>query len=541
MRTIRVWLPAVASLALFGTGAHGQPVTTIITHGYSLDATKGAWVEGMADAIIARAIDEGAPGGAVCRYDAATGAWRLVSGELIPGEPVCLIFRWLQDFAKPGEDWGFAEAAADALYAALRDATFIDASGEPIEGFDLVANRQLHFLGHSRGVVVNSEAVQRLGAAGIGVDHVTGFDPHPMDGTLDFPINFDWGDPTPQRWSNITFHDNYWRADGGILNAADPDGISIPGAFNVQLNESTLNCCGYSIAHSDVHLWYHGTIDFAPNACDGEQCITATMRNTWWPGGFTEVGFYYSIIGGGSAFRPANGAGVDPGSVPAIYGGTFDHASQAGWLFHGGDLAAAIVNESGRTFLKLGPAQGLSATHNRFHLPEHAAAITCSYRIITADAVGLDDTLRMELIDAEGNVTPLGGAIDLTQPAGGWIKGAAAFTIPPSVERKRRYRLRIVLNSGAAVHATVGVDDIDIEIGEPPIPCPGDAVSNVTFAPPGDGVIDGADLAFLLGEWGRSPGSPADLVSNVTFAPPPDGVVDAADLAFLLGAWGPCR
>jgi hypothetical protein len=33
----------------------------------------------------------------------------------------------------------------------------------------------------------------------------------------------------------------------------------------------------------------------------------------------------------------------------------------------------------------------------------------------------------------------------------------------------------------------------------------------------------------------------ADMVSNVTFAPPGDGTVDAADLAFLLGEWGRCR
>ena len=34
---------------------------------------------------------------------------------------------------------------------------------------------------------------------------------------------------------------------------------------------------------------------------------------------------------------------------------------------------------------------------------------------------------------------------------------------------------------------------------------------------------------------------PADTVTSATFAPPADGVVDAADLAFLLGAWGPCE
>ncbi len=71
--------------------------------------------------------------------------------------------------------------------------------------------------------------------------------------------------------------------------------------------------------------------------------------------------------------------------------------------------------------------------------------------------------------------------------------------------------------------------------------CPADIVNNVTFQPPPDGVVDAADLAALLGAWGRSRGSnPADIVNNVTFQPPPDGVVDAADLAYLLGAWGAC-
>ncbi len=71
--------------------------------------------------------------------------------------------------------------------------------------------------------------------------------------------------------------------------------------------------------------------------------------------------------------------------------------------------------------------------------------------------------------------------------------------------------------------------------------CPADMVSNVTFQPPPDGVVDGADLAFMLGAWGPNPGSPADIVSNVTFQPPPDGVVDGADLAYMLGSWGTCE
>ena len=48
----------------------------------------------------------------------------------------------------------------------------------------------------------------------------------------------------------------------------------------------------------------------------------------------------------------------------------------------------------------------------------------------------------------------------------------------------------------------------------------------------GDGVIDGADLGSLLGEWGACPGCRADFND--------DGQVDGDDLGTLLGQWGPC-
>lgn len=53
--------------------------------------------------------------------------------------------------------------------------------------------------------------------------------------------------------------------------------------------------------------------------------------------------------------------------------------------------------------------------------------------------------------------------------------------------------------------------------------CPGDLS--------GDAIVNGADLAQLLGQW--SGAGPADLNG--------DGVVNGADLAALLGAWGACQ
>lgn len=55
-----------------------------------------------------------------------------------------------------------------------------------------------------------------------------------------------------------------------------------------------------------------------------------------------------------------------------------------------------------------------------------------------------------------------------------------------------------------------------------PSACPADIT--------GDGLVNSADLALLLGAWGM--GGPSDLNG--------DGVVGSGDLALLLGAWGPC-
>lgn len=53
-------------------------------------------------------------------------------------------------------------------------------------------------------------------------------------------------------------------------------------------------------------------------------------------------------------------------------------------------------------------------------------------------------------------------------------------------------------------------------------PCPADLT--------GDGVVNGADLATLLGNWANAGVGDFDR----------SGAVDGADLATVLGAWGPC-
>lgn len=80
---------------------------------------------------------------------------------------------------------------------------------------------------------------------------------------------------------------------------------------------------------------------------------------------------------------------------------------------------------------------------------------------------------------------------------------------------------QLVIRAGDTVNQIYTIARIDLG----PAPCPADLTGNR--------VVDGADLAALLGAWGACSGScPADLTG--------DGVVNGADLAAQLGAWGDC-
>ena len=521
-------VPGRPHALLFGTllcfsvaPAHGTPwgappTTTIITHGFQT-GSKGAWVESMASAVLARATGDGA----VYRYTSDVGAW---ARDLGPGgngsdRNVVLIFNWEADSssADEGPNWRYVQAAGDVMSAVLRDPAYAPGATGP--GV-LLAGRRVHFIGHSRGACVISEAIKRLAAAGIPVDQMTTFDPHPVNGTLDARYDLDWGDPVPQRWANVAWADNYWRADGGgLINGLDFDGIPLANVFNVQLSESVLNCCAYAYSHSDVHLWYHGTVDLAPNASNGEQTITAQMRSSWWPQGAANVGFRYSAIGGGT--RPAITPGIDPpaGSVPLVENGRFDAGTRAGWAMHGG-VGATLVSASGNWFARISSARP-RLVHNRMHLPVAPAPgrpLVLSFKARRSGTFGANDLLRVELERHED-------AGPWPVPGGSWpVAGlSTAFatvnvSMPPEV-LGRTVLLHLVIDGGGdAIGSTIEIDDVVLAFA----PSPADLN--------GDDSVDGNDLGQLLAGWGPCAGCAGDLNQ--------DDVIDGNDLGRLLADWG---
>jgi hypothetical protein len=353
---------ALVSLAAASPVRAGR---TIITHGFApLSSEPPAWTLAMARAILAAAGDLSdcgaiageAPAGTILRYQPDSGEWQHGCGSAVPNGEIVLVFNWSweSDGLNVGGTQGYAEAAADALYAALRDPRLPAA----FAGEDLLAP-PVHFIGHSRGAVVKSDCVERLAAAGIAVDQVTTLDPHPVDGTLDFPLDFaDWGDRAPVTWTNVSFADNYWRADGGGIPAAsDFDGMPLGADVDLDLGGAIEGFPDIDpvFEHVEVHAWYHGTIDLAAND-DGDGTAIDDEPFTQWygSGGIpdrNQAGFYHSAIRQGT--RPPPTMGADPSWSPlSIYNGDFEIVNgagsslgigYAGWLYHGGDKAGLLV------------------------------------------------------------------------------------------------------------------------------------------------------------------------------------------------------
>ncbi|MBN2292656.1 MAG: hypothetical protein JXM70_09535 [Pirellulales bacterium] len=156
------------------------------------------------------------------------------------------------------------------------------------EYFDFLGG-PIHLIGHSRGASLNTTIAERLAERGVWIDQFTTLDPHPV--SPDDPINI---------WDNVRFADNYWE-DNSFLHLFD--GEEVPDAANLYFPSDSLPG-GYGTFsggnHSDIHLWYHGTIDTDGPIDDGSASVSEDAG--WYDGDMgprDQIGFYYSRIGGG--------------------------------------------------------------------------------------------------------------------------------------------------------------------------------------------------------------------------------------------------
>jgi hypothetical protein len=167
-----------------------------------------------------------------------------------------------------------------------------------------LAEFPIHLIGHSRGGSVVTEMARLLGSQGIWVDQVTTLDPHPVGAYGDAEVNL---------YLNVLFADNYWQTNPGFTC---PNGESVFGAYN-RYFANLQN--GYSCNHSDVHLWYHGTVDwFRTPTTDTQATVTSSERQSWWTAYEAQglrAGFNWTLIAGGNRLSTDEPAGAGNGQI----------------------------------------------------------------------------------------------------------------------------------------------------------------------------------------------------------------------------------
>ncbi len=286
---------------------------TVITHG--LNGNADGWVTGMADQIPSYYRFPGTNDTFYKLYFVPTNssydlAWSRLGGSApsaTDSGEILVAFDWSQ--LSDGKSYNTYQIAT-VLAAALLSTNFIS----ELNGHAL-CELPLHLIGHSRGGSLMCQTCLLLGTNGVWVDHLTTLDPHPLNNdifTLDFFAGYTAKDAPCKTYQNVLFHDNYWENVDTFVRGEPVAGAYVRQLFNLSGGYENIGDSYYP--HSNVHLWYQGSIDSNTPASDTEATITIAERTNWWSadeGQGLFAGFYYSLIGGGdrtSTNQPAGQA-----------------------------------------------------------------------------------------------------------------------------------------------------------------------------------------------------------------------------------------
>jgi hypothetical protein len=277
---------------------------TLITHG--LNGNIDDWVAAMALSIPAHL---GFPGTNYSRYEMVVSysdGFYLTTTRVGGSRPaltdsgeIIIELDWSQ--LANGSSFDTYEIAYATAFGLLATNLLTELNGHSL------AELPIHLIGHSRGGSLVSELSRILGTNGLWVDHLTTLDPHPLnnDGFNDpFPVV----DAPAQTYLNVLYHDNYWQNLNFFVY-----GEPVAGAYVRKLTSLGGGYSGLTASHSDVHLWYHGTIDWLTPTSDGAASLTSSERSSWWSSYENSghvAGFSYSLIGNSDRLSPTQPLGA---------------------------------------------------------------------------------------------------------------------------------------------------------------------------------------------------------------------------------------
>ncbi len=269
-----------------------QPVATqaagvtIITHGFRSGTI--TWVDEMFWAMVQRADFPGAtytaygisvtkngPGtvSVALAWEGGNGPSFSDSGELF------VLLDWSDvDSVGPEETW--TTTVAEEVVPKLLSPSFVPGLGKSLAEFPI------HMVGHSRGASLVTGLARILGENGIIVDQVTTLDPHP----LPFDEHAPGDNDRVAIYRNVVFADNYYR--NGLTGG--PDGFPVEGAKNIILTSVLENSPGVTGKHTDVHTYYHGTIDTNTLGPIDQRYISNSWYATPLTGPRWELGYCWS-------------------------------------------------------------------------------------------------------------------------------------------------------------------------------------------------------------------------------------------------------
>lgn len=298
---------------------------TIVTHG--LDGNVDSWIIPMSEAI-------GSQVGAT-NFSCFEFYFRLEGNSYVPksaflgGVPPLVstsgeIFVKLDWRQLAGEAYSTTQIA-ESMVTAMLQTDFV-----PELGGRSIVELPIHLIGHSRGASLVAEIARLLGARGIWVDHMTTLDPHPLnndgfDGSCGVACNSANVDGSVRPYQNVLFADNYYQRLSALVYgnpvqfAYNRNLLSLRGGYYCAL------CIGDY--HSNVHLWYHGTIDLGTPLTIDNATITASERQSWWTSyelGGQRAGFFYGGIAGGNRRSIDEPAGAGTGRISDGYNKHWD-------------------------------------------------------------------------------------------------------------------------------------------------------------------------------------------------------------------------